>query len=153
MIHSVLCIANLVPLNSTFYSALIGVECRFTTFDLEKDDLTELARGESIEYDIVYSLPDEGHIFGIEWKIRESRKDFFIDFSEYTPTRAPYSRAPNISMFMERDDPHNEDSDNKANETSENEKQWIHIFKNNTNSLLRSQVLSVYYARILKKQL
>ena len=54
-------------------SFLVRILLAGSGLDLEEDDLVELARGETIEDDVVYSLADEDHIshrigeVGEEW--------------------------------------------------------------------------------------
>ena len=61
---------------------LIIAQCGISTLELEEDDLSEPSLGETVEDEIVASLPDEDHILWCVWEVRKSRKYFLIEFSK-----------------------------------------------------------------------
>ncbi len=61
---------------------LIGAQCGITTLEFEEDDIPESSLGETIEDDVVASLPDEDHILRCIGKVRKCRKNLLIEFSE-----------------------------------------------------------------------
>ena len=64
--------------DSLFDEFFVVVLLRFSSFDLEKNDLVDISLWQSVEDDIVYSLPDEGHISGSVIESWEERSEFFV---------------------------------------------------------------------------
>lgn len=108
------------------YGFFIGIHHCIATLEFEEYYLTETSLWESVEYDIVASLPDEYHIFGCVWEVRKGWEYLLIDFAEYTITRTLDSVSPHSLVLMHGYDTHDKNPDNESDKSSEYECQWIH---------------------------
>ena len=88
--------------NGIFYTFLIRVQYRFSTLELEKDNLSERSFWESIKDDIIRTFSDEYHILWCIGKIRKRRKDFLIYFSRDTIARTSDSIALEGFLLREK---------------------------------------------------
>jgi hypothetical protein len=111
------------------YRFFIGIHHGVPAFELQEYDLSQSSLRESIEYDIVATLPDEDHILRCVWEVRECGEDLLIDFTEYAIARSFYCVLSDSLVFMERHDPHDKNPDHESDKSTENENKRIHSKK------------------------
>lgn len=108
------------------YGFFIGIHHCIAALELEEYYLTETSLWESVEYDIVASLPDEDHILGCVWEVRKGWEYLLIDLSKYAIARTLDCRLAYFSVFVCCDDAHDKNPDNESDKSSEYESQWVH---------------------------
>lgn len=117
--------------SSVIYHLLDGsfifVQNWFSTLEFEKYYLPKGSFWESIEDDIITSFSDKNHIFWGVWKIRKCWKYFFIYFTEDTTSRSLDSLVPYSLFFVEWEDLHDKNPNQKTKQSSKYESYYIHI--------------------------
>lgn len=130
------------------YRLFIGIHNCVTALEFEEYYLTESSLRQSIEYDIVTSLPDEYHILRCVWEVRKCREYLLIDFSEYTTPWSPYGAFAYFSMLVHGDNSHDKNPNHETNESTEYECEGVHFY-----FLAFNFRLFVYYLLTIKKQI
>ncbi len=128
-VYSVFWESDSIPLYCWLYWFFIGIHDSITTLEFEEYYLMQLPFWESVEYNIVTSLPNKNHILRCVWKIRKCGEYFLIDFTEYAIARSLDCTFSDSLMLSESDNTHDKNPNNKTNKSSEYECQWVHSIR------------------------
>jgi hypothetical protein len=108
------------------YGFFVGVHDGITTLEFEEYYLSESSLRESIEYDIVASLPN--HILRCVWEVRQCREYLFVDFSEYAVARSLDCTLSDSLVLMQRHDPHDEYPYEESHESTKYNESIVHKY-------------------------